>query len=765
MDTLAAWVRRHGALTTTDAVGWTVRLAKSLEALHARGLTHGRVSARAVSMADEACTSAGVLAAPHHLPDDVAYHSPERALGSGSGPDDDTWAVGVFLYFALTGVVPFPGADDAEVRERIAWRPASPLLVYEVGNALLQALIDRLFAPADARRLTSVAELKELLVAEHPAYGMLEPLGTAGPGTGSVSQAPEEEFDEEEATMIAERPRFPTIPVEGPRRAPHVPPPTNAALTRTIIGLGGGRSTTDRPPASQPVKAAPAPPLRRESSPTSQPPGTADVEAPLSQRPTLLMDREAPPTFATAADRARVAAKSASAARPATPAASRPPTAAAAQAKSRPPATAAAQPSSRPPTAAAQAKSKPPSAAAAQPSSRPPTAAVAQAKSRPPTAAAAQPTSKPPAAPAKPAAMTPVPVAAKRLPTSAGGEPARAKPRHSARDDGPPSEGPSVEVTESDAPPPSFGPPPSSVAPRHARGQVGPVLATWRRQGRNPATVPLVALALVGAVVGGYFALRGGESTPAPGTSATEHVATHPSHTTTTAPATTTTDATTTAAATTTTETTSVMASTTSAEPLASASAVSSAAASSATGTASASASASAPPTSRPIVPAGGVNACLVALFPEGTFQATPQLDFVCTDTDPYRSAQAIRAAVVAAGSGRGATAGKREWARLGWYKMAALAIGRARCCSQPLAFALPPSLAVCKLDEALATFATAVLDGDDAAVATANIGFKKATACLKTGGAAAFFGNEPQPSSIDYKLLLGVVKRVRAAK
>src|SRR6185503_12853400 len=115
METLASRIAREGALNTTDAVEWIVRLARSVERIHARGSVHGRISPHCLLIELEACASSGRLVAPDRAPALLAYQSPERLAGKAGGDPswgDDMWALAATLYEALAGTPAFQGATD-----------------------------------------------------------------------------------------------------------------------------------------------------------------------------------------------------------------------------------------------------------------------------------------------------------------------------------------------------------------------------------------------------------------------------------------------------------------------------------------------------------------------------------------------------------------------------------------------------------------------------------------------------------------------------
>ncbi|MCC6523620.1 MAG: hypothetical protein IT373_13275 [Polyangiaceae bacterium] len=883
METLAGWVRRHGALGTTDAVGWAVRLAKSLERMHARGEVHARVSARALRVADEACTAQGELALPRHLPDDPAYHSPERASGQAPTPADDTWALGVTLYFALTGVLPFPGDSDADVRERILWRPASPLSVYDAGTAELEALMARVLARDPAHRTSDVRDLREVLCAHLPAYATLPRLAIEGEAQGgdddveiSVARMPspapaprepapsrpaivppagtlDDESADDEATMIATRDEL-TRGETMPARSGSTDRPGAAfAATRTYIGVGPDKppSPSDRPATTgvpgfrAPPKLGPLPHAHAAPPPTSKgPPASA---APGS----------------TAAPASRVPPASAAPGSKAPPAGRVPPASAAPGSKA-PPASAAPAPGSRVPPARPAPGSRVPPARPAPGSQAPPTSAApgSQAaptsKAPPPSgapgmatpAAATAPGSGAGAAGRPPAVADSTPPVSQRptrdwLPaaTASGAEPAppserptlpmeravEAEPaprpgathrererafaeevqralvaarsaasptRDQARRPPRVDEAPEIAVAEASSPggderdeaaaapgeraPVSFGAPPSSALPRKLGGDASPVLATWRKKSPARTYLPFVAAGLAGLAVVGYFVLRQPTSTdelgsrsstaaPPPtatapathgaGTSATHGGATSARPSASTSP----------------TGVPSASASAPPPPPSASASAPPpppppSASASAPPPPPSASASAPPPPpppsaSAPPPPPPGDLADCVRPLFPPDTFGADAKLDFVCAERDVVRGAQALRTAVVTAGRGRGPTDAMREWAQLGWYKLAVFTALRVRCCPGAPEVAVPAAAAKCQLAEAASALGRAAVLGDDAAVGSAVKDFQRAADCLSVLGGAALAGEMASPGPGEYPVFTATVKRCRALR
>ncbi|HVY47268.1 MAG TPA: hypothetical protein VHB21_15375, partial [Minicystis sp.] len=129
MQNLAERIAQDGSVNELDAVGWAIRLAKRLEALHALGVAHGSVSPACVETDGAERAKRGRLADVRSTPSNVAYQSPERVLGGDISIADDTWAVAATLYTLLTGSPPFAGGDEAELKQKILAASPAPLAV------------------------------------------------------------------------------------------------------------------------------------------------------------------------------------------------------------------------------------------------------------------------------------------------------------------------------------------------------------------------------------------------------------------------------------------------------------------------------------------------------------------------------------------------------------------------------------------------------------------------------------------------------------
>jgi hypothetical protein len=213
VETLADRISRDGPLNELDAVGWAIRLAKRIEALHALGVAHGSISPGCVITSAVDRTSKGILVDVRQTPSRLAYQSPERAAGGDLSPVDDVWAIASTLYEALTGTPPFSGATDAELRQRIATTTPAPLAVFDVGDDDLQQILDTAFQRDVSVRTRSATALRRALEEWHPDLTV-----RSLPPLDDEESTLDEDEDEVRTVM-----RAPAFPVETPQPAPAAP--------------------------------------------------------------------------------------------------------------------------------------------------------------------------------------------------------------------------------------------------------------------------------------------------------------------------------------------------------------------------------------------------------------------------------------------------------------------------------------------------------------------------------------------------------------
>lgn len=213
---------RSGTFRPGEGAAWLAFVARGLEEAHVRGLVHrdlkpgniffalddrGDVIPKVLDFGISKATTPGaddlmktttgaVLGSP-------AYMSPEQAKGE---PDvdgrADVWSLGVILYEALTGSLPFDAPNYNALMMAIITRPHRPAHELSPGVPLeISEIIDHCLTKDRARRIGTARELAELL----EAAAASRPSG-AFPGLGV--------------------PKIPTLmPGPSPYLLPSIPPP------------------------------------------------------------------------------------------------------------------------------------------------------------------------------------------------------------------------------------------------------------------------------------------------------------------------------------------------------------------------------------------------------------------------------------------------------------------------------------------------------------------------------------------------------------
>lgn len=167
MRTLAERIQDEGPFTAREAVRLTIRLAKSVAALHACGVAHGRIHPGAVVFTGP--TFGTVKLKPSSMvSEDPTYFSPQRDQGWGTSRADDAYAVALLLFYSLTG-------SSTEARE--ASGRYAPLAVFDAGDDALDVIVGEALTP-DENAHRDVEHLRDALEAwlEDPGSLDLGPL-------------------------------------------------------------------------------------------------------------------------------------------------------------------------------------------------------------------------------------------------------------------------------------------------------------------------------------------------------------------------------------------------------------------------------------------------------------------------------------------------------------------------------------------------------------------------------------------------------------
>ena len=184
-ETLLHAIRRLGRIPAPDMLHYTVQIVSALYYVHRNGIIHRDIKGgnimlcgrRAVLMdfglakefEDSGLTSVGaIMGTPDYMP-------PEAAEGRSEGPPTDIYSLGVVLYEALSGRLPFIGKSAISIiRQHIDAQPP-PLeeLVPEI-KPELAAVIHKCLAKSPAERYADCPALAAALWDLFPDQALLD---------------------------------------------------------------------------------------------------------------------------------------------------------------------------------------------------------------------------------------------------------------------------------------------------------------------------------------------------------------------------------------------------------------------------------------------------------------------------------------------------------------------------------------------------------------------------------------------------------------
>ena len=162
-----------GPLALGEAADILSQAASALQAVHARGTAHGRISPACILVGAGAAGRRRVLVrglgggGGAVTPEELPYLAPEQLeRPDPAEPSADVWALGIVAYQCLSGILPTAGPGPEKVLEYIRERPIWPLVdTCPDMPEDVAARVDRMLARDPAGRLSDLGELARVLAA------------------------------------------------------------------------------------------------------------------------------------------------------------------------------------------------------------------------------------------------------------------------------------------------------------------------------------------------------------------------------------------------------------------------------------------------------------------------------------------------------------------------------------------------------------------------------------------------------------------------
>jgi serine/threonine-protein kinase len=186
-ETLKERIRRVGRLPVGESIAYAIEVARGLAAAHERGIVHRDVKSQNILLSTEAgakLTDFGIsrrgndiaLTQRGRVLGTTDYVSPEQALGRQVGGQTDLYSLGIVLYEALAGAVPFRGPSQISVATMHVRDPLpDPQLARPEISAALAAVLERATAKTLPRRYQDaqamIADLEKVFAIETARAG------------------------------------------------------------------------------------------------------------------------------------------------------------------------------------------------------------------------------------------------------------------------------------------------------------------------------------------------------------------------------------------------------------------------------------------------------------------------------------------------------------------------------------------------------------------------------------------------------------------
>lgn len=196
--TLQAWIREQGPLGTHEAGALAIELCRALAAVHAAGVLHRDIKAdnvvresggRVVLMDFGAGIDRQQAMEESLNTGTPLYMAPELLAGAPASLQSEVYALGVLLYFLVSGRYPIEAATVGALKEALRQGQLVPLRDRRADlSPPFVAVVERAMAHDPARRFATVGAMEQALIA---ALGMAAPrrVGVWLLGVGTLAAA------------------------------------------------------------------------------------------------------------------------------------------------------------------------------------------------------------------------------------------------------------------------------------------------------------------------------------------------------------------------------------------------------------------------------------------------------------------------------------------------------------------------------------------------------------------------------------------------
>jgi eukaryotic-like serine/threonine-protein kinase len=197
-----------GGMSPPEAIGYTRQILNAAKFAHRKGIVHRDLKPQNVLIDSDGRARVADFGIAHAGASDITgtgsvmgtaqYLSPEQAQGKETTPRSDIYSIGVILYEALTGRVPFEGDSAVAVAlKQVSEQPRRPSAIKPSVPPALDAVVMRALAKDPEARFTDAdAFLRALDAAEKVPDGAL-PEDTAAFAAVAPDGTPLDEEGEE----------------------------------------------------------------------------------------------------------------------------------------------------------------------------------------------------------------------------------------------------------------------------------------------------------------------------------------------------------------------------------------------------------------------------------------------------------------------------------------------------------------------------------------------------------------------------------------